>query len=399
MKKRILFVEDNPLLLAMYGMMMEAESDHWEVATIADPQQALTLMRESTFDAVVSDLRMPSMNGIEFLTRVRDHFPGCARIMISGLDDQAEVIRCLNTTHQFLTKPVDAKVLRSTLARLGGLEAYLRDQRLKEVVGQLDSFPSFPSLYLKIMSELSSPEPSVEAISEVISQDPGMTAKMLHLVNSAALGISRRISSPFEAVQFLGVDTVRSLVLSTHIFSCFEHTRLQGMSVSELWRHTFRTGRLSRRLIETEQAESSEAEEANIAGVLHDVGKLMLADGLPDQFQRALALSTEEKIPLVQAETRVLGTTHAGVAAYLLSLWGFPATIVEAVAFHHTPDRTQIRIFSPLAAVHVANVLEHEISQTINGVRCMDSAYLESIGAADRVDKWREIAQRELRKA
>jgi HD-like signal output (HDOD) protein/ActR/RegA family two-component response regulator len=394
MKKRILFVEDNAILLQMYAMMLDGEREHWEVATAADAQQALKLMELSPFDVVVSDMRMPGMDGIELIGEVRKRYPRSSRIILSGLSDQEEVARCLGETHQFLAKPFNVKALKATLARLGGLDAYLKDDKLRVLIGQLGALPSFPSLYLEIMKELNAAEPSIESIANIIAKDPSMTAKMLQIVNSAAVGLARKVGSPFEAVEFLGSTTVRSLVLSAHIFSCFEQTNLKGFSINQLWEHAMRSGALARTIMRLEHAEAADAEDAYVAGMLHDIGKLMLANSLPDQFQQALALAAHRGIPSHEAEFEVFGATHAGVAAYLLGLWGLPASIVEAVAFHHTPGKSDMRAFGPLTAVHAANVLDYESSKIDPCGRPveLDMDYLAAAGVQNRLEAWRAEA-------
>src|SRR5262249_14922725 len=159
----------------------------------------------------------------------------------------------------------------------------------------------------EVMKEMAGQEPSVQTVSDIIGKDPGMTAKMLQLVNSAAVGLSRKVMSPFEAVQFLGMNTVRSLVLSAHIFSRFEHDRLKGLSAAQQWTHAMRTSQLASRILHLEQADAAAIEEANIAGMLHDMGKLMLADGLPDEYQEALQLAAEGCLSVEQAELQILG--------------------------------------------------------------------------------------------
>jgi HD-like signal output (HDOD) protein len=215
---------------------------------------------------------------------------------------------------------------------------------------------------------------------------------MLQIVNSASVGFTRKVSSPFEAVQLLGISTVRSLALSAHVFSCFERSRLKGFSIDRLWDHATRSGLFARRIMILEKAELADAEDACTAGLLHDVGKLMLANSLPEQFQQALTLATEKNINLSEAEQEIFGATHAGAAAYLLGLWGLPAGIVEAVAFHHQPARSHPPSFGSLAAVHAANVLEHEIFGSKDPGRPseMNRDYLAAIGMADRLEAWRD---------
>ncbi|MFO1475132.1 MAG: response regulator [Verrucomicrobiota bacterium] len=385
-KKRVLFVEADPALLQVYVRLLDDEPGVWEVLGATDAAQALELLNQQPCDVVVSDLRMRGMSGVELMAAVRQRHPHISRIILSEISDQEEVSRCLNSIHQFLPKPFEVPALKAALARIGGLDAYLQDARLKALVGQLGSLPSLPSLYIEIMKELSSNEPSLDNIAEIIARDPGMTARMLQIVNSAVLGLARKISSPFEAVQYLGTATIRSLVLSAQIFSRFNKAPVKGFSFDRLWAHALGTAGLSRRIMQLEDADRRDAEEAYVAGMLHDVGKLMLATCIPRRFQDALTLAAARELPLCEAEMAIYGATHAGVAAYLFGLWGLPVPIVEAVALHHAPGRSSSRQFGPLTAVHVANILVHPEGKPAT----MDTEYLAACGVDSRVNAWRK---------
>src|ERR1035437_10326566 len=145
--KRILFVEDNEILLQLYGIMLSHESDQWQTTTAADGQIAMKLLRQSAFDVVASDMQMPGMSGIELLSEVRKLHPQTSRIIISGVTDQAEAADSLNCTHLFTPKPFDVKTLRALLARILSLDAYLKDDKLRSLAGKMRSLPSFPLLY------------------------------------------------------------------------------------------------------------------------------------------------------------------------------------------------------------------------------------------------------------
>jgi HD-like signal output (HDOD) protein len=395
MKKRILFVDDEAVLLELYAAALEDEADRWEVSTCNDPRQALARLERESFDVLVSDMKMPGMTGAELIREAMARHPHMSRLILSGYADQEEIADCIGATHQFLAKPCDVTALKSTLARVSGLDTFLMDERLKALVAQCGALPSFPTLYIEVMGELASAEPSVERIGQIIAADPGMTAKILQLVNSAFFGVARKISNPVEAVQLLGVGTVRSLVLSVHLFSCFDRSRLKGFSLDRLWNHSILTGTIARKIMQLEDAETAAADDAYIAGMLHDVGKLMLAANLPEPFQRALTLAAERGVPAIEAEREVFGATHAGVGAYLLGLWGLPAGIVEAVALHHSPGQSAVRGPGPLAVVHVANVLEHELNPPGSGEGRppeLEAAFLQSAGLAGRIDAWRAVA-------
>ncbi len=389
--KRILFVEDNEVLLELYGMLLESEQDQWQTTLAPDGETALKLLHQTAFDVVASDMQMPGMSGIELLTEVRALHPQTSRIIISGISDQAEAADSLNSTHLFIPKPFDAKLLRDTLARIGSLDTFLKDDRLRGLAGKMRALPSFPTIYLEIMREIESPYSSIQNIANIVAKDPGITAKVLHVANSAAFGLAETTHDPFEAVQQLGITTVRSLALSAQVYGSFAPGRLHGFSPEGLWSHLMKCGDLARTIMRREHADFPDAEDAFTAGMLHDMGVLMLAESLPDEFTQALALAQEEKMPLHEAEEKIFGATHSGLAAYLFGLWGLPSRIVEAVAFHHSPQKSDVKQFSALTAVHVANAL---CDDTDAGN--LDLDYFKQIGMAHRLDDWRETAE-ELR--
>lgn len=393
MKRRILFVEDNPVLLQLYGMML-ADHAEWEVATVASSESALGLMSTTAFDVIVSDMRMPGMDGVQLIREVKQRHPRTARVIVSGLNDQKKIAECLGETHQFLAKPFTAKTLKATLTRLCGLDAYLQDEKLRSLAARLGMLPSFPSLYLDIMQELAADEPSVENIGHIVAQDPAMTAKVLQIVNSSAFGLARQIHSPLEAVQYIGTSTVRSLALTAHVFFAFETTGLKNFSVVALWEHAIITALLARAILLQSNADPAEVEDAYTAGMLHDLGKMMLAANLPEQFQQAVNLAQERRLALHEAEQEIFGATHAGLGAYLLGLWGLPAPIVEAVAFHHSPLRGADHKPGALMGVHAANALAHELAGApADSVPAgLDLAYLSALGVEDRLPAWRKEA-------
>jgi HD-like signal output (HDOD) protein len=389
--KRILFVEDNALMRDMYKALLAAEGNRWEVTTAESGSEALQLMQQRPFDVVVSDMRMDGMSGTELLNTVLKLYPQTSRIIISGVADQAEAAEALGSTHQFLVKPVDLNTLRAVLGRLAGLDDFLSDEKLKTLIGRLRVLPSFPLLYLEIMKAIEAPDTPLQIIDSLLIKDPGLTAKILQIVNSAGMGLQAKISDPLEAVQQLGLNTVRSLALSAHVFASFTPSQRINFPMDALWSHLMRCGNTARAIMRAEDADLAHVEAAYTAGILHDIGKLMLADSLPQEFQEVLTQAATRDEPFYQIEMKVFGATHAGLAAYLLGLWGLPAMIVEAVAFHHTPDKSSHQRFSPLTAVHVANALEHEM----DGDSCyLNEDYLANLGLSDRVDAWREEALR-----
>ena len=383
------------MLLDMYRLLFESEEAAWDIAYASGAEEALQMMQGAPFDVVVSEVHLSGMSGVDLFKEVQKQYPQTSRLVVSEMSDREAVASELKATHGFVAKPFDQAALRSTIWRVCAIENGAMDEKVKALLAQNYSVPSLPSLYFRIMRAMDSPNASLMEIGGIIAQDPGMTAKILQLVNSAFFGIRRRVSNPVEAVQYLGVQKVRSLALSVHVFSCFDQARVKDFSLSRVWNHSVATGRIAQKICHAERAGAAAIEEAYIAGMLHDVGKVMFASGEPERYAEAIALAREQRVPLVDAEREIFGVTHAEVGAYLLGLWGLPIAVVEAIALHHAPERTVVKTFGPLTAVHFASWIENQLSQpAIETVMAeADMEYLARLGLEERVEVWRELAE------
>jgi HD-like signal output (HDOD) protein len=389
MKKRVLFVDDEPNVLEGISRMLRGLRFELDMTFAASGREALEILSGEQFDILVSDMRMPEMNGLVLLGEISSRHPNMIRIILSGNADMQLIMNSVGLAHQYLSKPCDPDTLRSTIMRALELRTLLSNETLQRLVSRLSILPSVPSLYMEIVRQLQSPDPSINRVAEIVSQDPGMTAKILQLVNSAFFGIRRAVSDPKEAAAFLGLDTIQSLVLSLHTFGQLDTCRLSGFSIERLWSHSMGTGILSKRIMERESRDKGKASEAFTAGLLHDLGRLVLAANLPEEYEAVLACVEREGESLPDAEWEAFGSTHAEVGAYLLGLWGLPNPIVEAVALHHRPGDSSEKVFGPLCAVHVANLLELENAENSQSIK-MDQLYITAVGKADRLAEWRQ---------
>jgi len=393
--KRILFVDDEPNILSGLKRQLRAQRKEWEMAFADSGKAALEMLEATPFDVVVSDMRMPGMDGAELLGRVKARYPETVRIILSGHSELELVMKSVGPTHQYLTKPCDPDLLRATLKRAFALRDLLADDQLQALAAGMTTLPSLPTLYQRIVAVLQEPDASLAAVGEVIGQEPAMAAKVLQLVNSAFFGLRREVADAREAVSFLGLETITALVLSVHVFAELKEATGGHFPIEALWSHSLAVGTMAKQIALAETGEKQTGEEALMAGLLHDVGKLILRVNMPEQYDEVERAVAGGGCDLLTAETRVFGTTHAEVGAYLLGLWGLPDGIVEAVAFHHRPTACASNGFAPLAAVHVVNCLEKAIP-TDHPARYtgeVDEAYLEQAGLADRLEAWQELIE------
>jgi putative nucleotidyltransferase with HDIG domain len=393
MSIRILFVDDEPLLLSGLRRSLRPLRKEWAAAYAAGGEEALAMLVQERFDVIVTDMRMPGMDGAALLNEVMRRYPDMLRLVLSGQSDLESVVKSAGVTHQYLSRPCSIEVMRDAVNRAVALHQLLADSALKQLLSRLHSIPSVPPLYVELMAAVKSNEATLEKVSAIIQKDMGMSAKVLQLANSA-LGAAGRMTSTADAVVFLGLDAIRTLLLTLHAFSEFRPSAGSTFCMQSLWRHSLATGALAERIIQTLPADGGAHGSMRMIGLLHDVGRLVLAANLPETFERGCGLAAEKRVPHWDAEREVFGATHAEVGAYLIGLWGLPEQIVEAVAYHHSPSKCPHPGSATLTALHVADAL-------VSLARGYDAAvhhpepdmeYLAYMDLADRVPEWHDLA-------
>jgi len=394
MRKRILFVDDELLVLEGLARMLRPKRNDWEMVFVDNGARALQLMAEAPFDVVISDMRMPGMNGAELLAQVLKRWPQTIRLVLSGHADQDLVLKCVGSTHQFLSKPCKPEELKAAIVRASELERSLHDRTLRELVSKMDRLPSMPALYVELIEMLRNPQIGLDEVGAVVAKDMAMTAKILKLVNSAYFGLGRQISSAVEAVSYLGLETIKSLVLCVHAFSQFSTAPAGTSFMDELWAHSQTTAGLAKEIARRENTGAKIEEEAFVAGLLHDTGKLVLASNFPAGYKQVLSAGGMGSPAVLSAEEDTFGANHAEVGAYLFGLWGLPTPVIEAVALHHHPRKSTHLAFSPLTAVHSANALANARSNAeTDDAEFWDLEYLRELGLHERLGGWRALAR------
>ena len=370
----------------------------WEMSFAPGGEEALGILSGAPYDVIVTDMRMPGMDGATLLAEVMSCHPEVVRIVLSGQADRDVVLGAVGLIHQYLSKPCDAETLMTTVDRACTVSALLADGELKRRAARLESLPSLPSLHRAFVREIESPQASAKAVAQIVSRDLGMSAKVLQLVNSAFFGLMRHVAHPEQAAIYLGLDTLKVLSLSAHAFSQVEQVHLDALLLTALWEHSITVATFARELARAESAEQKLADQAFSAGLLHDVGRLVFAACMPEQFSSALGLATPAGTALLEAERQTLGATHADVGAYLLALWGLPEPLVMAAAFHHSPAQAVQTGFGPLVAVHIADALAYELRGAAYAPAApqINLPWLESQGLSTRLDRWRACCQRAI---
>ncbi|MHC1781992.1 MAG: HDOD domain-containing protein [Anaerolineaceae bacterium] len=389
-QKSVLFVDDEPYILKGYERSTEEYEGEWSVSFASSGKEALDLLTKTQIDVIITDMRMPGMDGKELLEIVSRQHPGIVRFILSGNAENMMGLQFTNLAHQFLTKPCDLNILKKSIDQIFNLRQLLDNPRLTHLINGIRKLPSPPLLYNKLMKEIQSENSTSKVIGDIISQDMALTAKILQIANSAFVGMSGKIADPQRAVTVLGINTIKALVLSIHVFAEAESASMPAISVDKLWRHSILVGSIARAIAAGEGKGQQFQNDAQIIGLMHDIGKLLQLR-LPDYTDRLRSYTRELTI---LEEHEIFGTSHAEMGAYLLGIWGLPFEIVEATAFHHTPGRLLGREFTLAALVHVADGLYymHTSNQPGNYHDHLDVQFLEQAGLMKHIDKWSDMA-------
>ncbi len=402
--RRILLVDDEPQVLDVLRARLAVRRQDWTVQAVASGREAMGLLRSERFDAVVTDMQMPEMNGVELLKRVRRIQPDVMRIVLSFQTNHDQKIDALPVAHQLLDKPVAVDVLDRVIARALTLRDRLGGESAKGQVGQLDRMPSVPRLYFELSAALNDPEIALSSIGAIIEKDIAMTARVLQVVNSAYFALARPVSTINSAVSYLGTEALRTIVLSAALVGAFEDDiESEDFSIEDLHTHSIKTGLLAKRLV----TDLAQASLAYAAGVLHDVGMLVLATRMPETYAQVRDYADAHDVTMTQAEVELVEITHADIGAFLLGMWGLPTPIVDAVARHHAVQSGNE--LDAIGAVHIANALISEqelvrgapISSLLPAMQVetaapiaamppdLDLDYVERLGKLDQVPRWR----------
>lgn len=392
--RRILFVDDEPRVLDGLRRMLYPRRKEWEMEFAVGGDAALAACAKSPFDVVISDMRMPGMDGATLLMHMKQRYPNSVRIILTGQSSQEAAMRAVPVAHQFLNKPCEASALQEVITRACNVQDLLASSDLREIVGSLESLPGVPRTYAAIRQKLSESEWTIADLADIIEYDPALVAKILQIANSGFFALPRHVYTLIDAISFLGASTIEKLVLSIEVVAAFgQFGQVDVATIERHHHHSHLVGRIAQSL----HQERHLAESSFTAGLLHDVGLLVLATCSPERFAQAASDAHQTRRPMFRSEKDLFGVTHAEVGAYLLGIWGLPFPIVEAAAFHHRPTEVASSQFDVVSSVYVAGCLAEEAQPGGTGdldpyIEPMSEQFLESKGIAGKLDQWRKLA-------
>jgi HD-like signal output (HDOD) protein len=388
MKRSIYIVDDQRQVLETAVEIVRAVMPEAAATGFNDPFQALEAIKASPPDLILSDQLMPGMSGSQLLEEARMVAPGTLRIMMSGFVplDQLAVI---TSAHQYVAKPFDAPQLKRILERTFAARDRVQDKKLQTVVASLRSLPSLPQVHHTLLIELENNQGASAVIGQMVAQDAGLSAKVLQLANSPLFGRDYLVSSPAEAVFCLGTGMVAAVVLSQTLFKHYHANSHPEFSLAQVWNHCWDTAALAQCYCREYQLPRQTREEAFLAGLLHETGRLILMANFPDQYQAACDAARQAHSPLGPRLREVCPAAPCEIAAFLLDLWGMPDSVVAAVSMMEHPEREKAAGFTAVSALYIADqIASRGTPPDPFPPEEWNAAYPRSLGYPEELQQW-----------
>ncbi len=372
----ILFLDDEDAILASLRSLFRREG--YTLHFFHSGPEALTFLQHNSVEAIVTDMRMPDMNGAEFLKRATNICPAAVRIMLSGYEDKAVVISALSDglAQYYVLKPWDDVGFRTLIRQAVRLQQSPLDQRLKEMFCTSTILQSQPKFHVHLLEMLSKEESSLNDIVEAIENSPVVVAKLLRVANSVYFAARNPITTVREAAIFIGVKYIINLVMAIETFQSVgkgidsKYTHF----VEEIWSTSLRRAAIAK-MIGEQWKGFNNGHLSYVTSLLQDIGYAVRLSSEPEKYRAFMEHSKLEGISKYEAEVKVFTIPHDEVGAALLEFWNLPPEIEKAIARHHRNTEDEILV---------------QILQIADALVCADSSNPHDPAIDPLITKWRE---------
>jgi HD-like signal output (HDOD) protein len=385
---RILCVHDDPTVLEKLRRMLLERQPEWQVRLEATTAAGAQAAQQWQPDAVVAALRAPTVDGIEMLMHVRDERPETIRVAMGESQMSDSSLRSLKIAHRLVPENIGALDLTEVLRRALLLRDIVSPAPLRRLLGEIGQLPALPHVYAELTRRLEDPSVSVIELAELVGEDMTLSAQVLRMANSAYFGRDRAVTSLSDAAARLGTRLLRSLVLGAELYNGFAVPKAFAPKCDELQRHAALVARIASGL----EPRAAWKDDAFTAGLLHDIGKLVLISRVPERYEAIEQESIESGRPLDDVETQRLGAHHGTIGACLLGMWGLPSVVLEAVHGHHGLALDVPQRLNPTRAVALADRLAHDVTDA-EEMREARPVLPLTLLTDPRWNWWREMAE------
>lgn len=367
---RVMFVDDERMILS--GLKRAFFRNPWQIYYADSAEKALSALKSKPVDFIVSDMRMPGMDGAALLEKVAECYPQTVRIILSGHSDEEASKRASFVAHQWLSKPSQPQSIEALLNHIYRTRNALPDEKIQQVIGEIKSLPAAPRVYMQINALIRDESADMQRISSVIAQEPALVAKILQLTNTSFFANAKHVESLTEAITRLGLELVCSIVMAAETYSQLDNS--SGFSIEYEQKHCLATARFAATMVEP-----ALRQETILVGLLHNIGKFILYKVSPEVMSTYMQRRDENGVNIA-LEQELFGADHTQLAGYLLHLWNFSYSLIENIVLHHNPEKLMEKSFGAGAAVYVASSLLKR--QPIN------QEFIDHFNLDDKIEKW-----------
>ncbi|RVU32463.1 MULTISPECIES: HDOD domain-containing protein [Neptunomonas] len=368
----------------------------WEISRIDHVDLLIEQVAHSQVDAVFVCKSLKGLIEIDLFRRLQEISPTTLRFQLgTSIESPRSLAQKLELTHRIFERPDDVSQVVGTVNYLLKISRLTSRSKLRQFLSKENDIASAPKVYHDLNIELNAEATHASRIAAIIEQDPALTAKIIKVANSPFFGLPRPISQIPEAISIIGIRKLRALVVSSYIYGHFPpHPKWGHFSFEDMNARAILVARLAMDIAKEARAPKIIAEQAYLAGLLHNIGIIIMASQAPGLYQKALQLAAHENMPLHAAERKVAGFYHGEIGATLMAMWNIPPRAVEAILLHSIPKLSEERGFQPLTAVHVADALiPAKMGNTNLPINSqLSEAYLEQAGVRQDLHRWRLMA-------
>ncbi len=382
---RVLCVHPDAQELEVWRRVLIDQRRGWDVESFAAVGPAWARLVASPPDLVVAPMCV-ALDGRVLLTQVRDQWPDVARVLVAGGVCDERAVEGQRIAQRVLPDDVEPAAFIEALSQVLKLREIVQASELRAVLGRVGQLPAAPAVHARLVRRLRDPNATLSEMAALVSEDPGLSAQVLRLANGAYFGRGQSVTSLEGAAARLGTRLLTSVVLAAEAFGRFG-VPAAGFSMDAFQQHSTLVARIATAL----EPRAPWNDDAFTAGLLHDVGRLIIASQMPQDHARIEQRADKEGFPRHVIERELLGTDHAVLGASLLGRWGLPSAVLDAVQRHHQVSLTGEIELGPTLAVAVANQLAHDFERFAPGTTAANPS---AIAAGDpRWPWWRELAE------
>ena len=348
-----------------------------------------TMTKKSDFseiDYLIIDMDKNHEDFKEIFKFLKQENPHIIRVLVVDTYDLNHVLVYHDFVHLIVEKKYLMDYLHDLFEKANRLRYLLQNQKLIKIINSFDLCPTIKGVYMEILHQVQKHDVSLKAIGELVEKDIVLSTKILQVSNMTAFSSVKRITHPKLAVVNLGVNILRALILSISFFNPDQDEFRSLRFVKQVEVHSMRVAKNAVLIAKELNVNTAISNDSFTAGLLHDLGRIVIMRRIPN-WNEIQQVSDNLQMPLWKAEKDMIGASHTEIGAYFLSIWGFPPSIVDAVAFHHAPQDCKQHNSMILAILHVAEAITHR-SQNVSMeilLEHLDLEYLDKMGIKENI--------------